>query len=78
MLERAIEKHELVHFVGDVTSSWTNPQIFAVCRHMQDEARKQKIELSNLGNVYHWVIEMRDELKNGKKPIKRRKKKKSQ
>jgi len=67
MLEREIKKHELVHFIGDVTSSWTNPQIFAVCRHMQDTAREQSVDISNLGSIYHWIIEMRDELKNGKK-----------
>jgi len=67
MLERAIEKQELVQFIGDVTSSWTNPQIFVVCRHMQDEAKKQNVGISNLGSIYHWIIEMRDELKNGKK-----------
>jgi len=71
MIERTIEKQELVNFVGDVTSTWTNPQIFAVCRHMQDDARKQEVEILNLGKIYFWIIEMRDERKNGRKRKKR-------
>ena len=67
MLEREIEKHELPNFVGDVRGTWTNPEIFTVCRFMQEEAKKQNVIISNIGRVYHWVIEIRDKLKDGKK-----------
>ena len=72
MLDRKIQKSELEYFVGKVGSSWTNPQIFAVCRDMQDKAKVQGFQIPNLHEIYWWIIEERDKLRYGEKRAKSR------
>jgi hypothetical protein len=69
MLEREIERQELSNFldISKITKEWTKHDAFVQCRRMQDDAASQKVVVSNLAEIYFWILEIRD------KDVKKRK-----
>lgn len=64
---RVIHKNELGHFFN-ISKEGTNSEMFVLCRKMQDGAFDQGVMVSNLAEVYWWLIEWRDSLiEEGKK-----------
>jgi hypothetical protein len=62
MLEREIERSELGHFLDlkKITKDWTNHDAFMQCRRMQNDAAAEKVAVSNLAEIYFWILSIRD------------------
>lgn len=61
MIDKELKKEELYSILG-VEKSATNEQIFKMCREFQDSLIEQDIRITNIGNIYWWIREARDEL----------------
>jgi len=65
-IDKRLQKSELGQFFG-INKECTNGKIFSLCREMQDRAFEQRINISNLVEVYRWLIEWKDSLIEGAK-----------
>jgi len=63
MIDREISQEELFSFLK-IQKETSNSEIFKVCRKFQDDLSKDHdIKILNIGSIYWWIKDKRDELK---------------
>jgi len=65
--EVTLKKSDIPEIFGDgIIGSTTTGEIFPMVKALQENTRLQNnIEIINIGQVYNWAIEYRDEKKAG-------------
>ncbi|MHC5182805.1 MAG: hypothetical protein ACYSPI_00785 [Planctomycetota bacterium] len=61
--QRHLDRDELTHFARKIHAWWSDGDVFFECRRMEREAAEQGVMVTNLLQIYHWLKEIRDQMK---------------